>query len=76
MLDLQCRNRVGDLYLVIHVIQKKGIRREGLHLYSDVKIDYSQAILGTVIKVTCDLRSVNVIYALFNINKLNIASHE
>ncbi|XP_076933578.1 uncharacterized protein LOC143599535, partial [Bidens hawaiensis] len=45
------RNRVGDLYLVIHVIQKKGIRREGLHLYSDIKIDYSQAILGTVIKV-------------------------
>ncbi|KAK9065026.1 hypothetical protein SSX86_016409 [Deinandra increscens subsp. villosa] len=45
------RNRVGDLYLVLHVHQKHGIRREGLHLYSDIKIDYSQAILGTVIKV-------------------------
>ncbi|KAF5767802.1 putative Heat shock protein DnaJ, cysteine-rich domain superfamily [Helianthus annuus] len=45
------RNRVGDLYLVLHVNQKQGIRREGLHLYSDIKIDYSQAILGTVIKV-------------------------
>ncbi|PWA48916.1 molecular chaperone Hsp40/DnaJ family protein [Artemisia annua] len=45
------RNRVGDLYLLIHVRQKHGIRREGLHLYSDIKIDYSQAILGTVIQV-------------------------
>ncbi|KAL8245772.1 hypothetical protein R6Q59_006988 [Mikania micrantha] len=45
------RNRIGDLYLVLHVHPKHGIRREGLHLYSDIKIDYSQAILGTVIKV-------------------------
>ncbi|KAL4590198.1 hypothetical protein LXL04_003123 [Taraxacum kok-saghyz] len=45
------RNRVGDLYLVIHVDQKKGIRREGLNLYSEINIDYTQAILGTVIKV-------------------------
>ncbi|KAL9998277.1 putative chaperone DnaJ, HSP40/DnaJ peptide-binding protein [Helianthus debilis subsp. tardiflorus] len=50
-LDVYCRNRVGDLYLVLHVNQKRGIRREGLHLYSDITIDYSQAILGTVIKV-------------------------
>ncbi|GJX75489.1 chaperone protein DnaJ [Tanacetum coccineum] len=49
------RNRVGDLYLLIHVRQKHGIRREGLHLYSDIKIDYSQAILGTVIQVKTDL---------------------
>lgn len=55
-LDLWCRNRIGDLYLVLHVDQKQGIRREGLHLYSDIKIDYTQAILGTTIKVMCDLR--------------------
>ncbi|KVI08118.1 hypothetical protein Ccrd_013512 [Cynara cardunculus var. scolymus] len=45
------RNRVGDLYLVLHVNQKRGIRRDGLDLYSEINIDYSQAILGTVIKV-------------------------
>ncbi|CAI9285382.1 unnamed protein product [Lactuca saligna] len=45
------RNRVGDLYLVFHVKQKHGIKREGLNLYSEINIDYTQAILGTVIKV-------------------------
>lgn len=45
------RNRVGDLYLVLHVNKKRGIRRDGLDLYSEINIDYSQAILGTVIKV-------------------------
>lgn len=50
-LDLECRNRVGDLYLVFHVKQKHGIKREGLNLYSEINIDYTQAILGTVIKV-------------------------
>nr|XP_043631693.1 chaperone protein DnaJ-like [Erigeron canadensis] len=45
------RNRVGDLYIVIHVNQKQGIRRDGLDLYSNINIDYTQAILGTVIKV-------------------------
>lgn len=45
------RGRIGDLYLVFHVKQKKGIRREGLDLYSEINIDYTQAILGTIIKV-------------------------
>lgn len=52
------RNRVGDLYLFLHVKQKHGIRRDGLDLYSDITIDYSQAILGTVIKVKSGLKPV------------------
>lgn len=36
---------------MLHVDEKKGIRRDGLHLYSNVHVDYTQAILGTVIKV-------------------------
>lgn len=45
------RGIVGDLLLVLHVNEKKGIWRDGLHLYSNVNVDYTQAILGTVIKV-------------------------
>ncbi|KAK2973225.1 hypothetical protein RJ640_004235 [Escallonia rubra] len=41
----------GDLYLVLHVDGKHGIWRDGLNLYSRVNIDYTEAILGTVIKV-------------------------
>lgn len=46
-----CRGIVGDLYLSIHVKEKQGFRREGLNLYSDIGIDYAQAILGTTVKV-------------------------
>lgn len=45
------RGSVGDLYLFIHVEEKPGIRRDGLNLYSNVNIDYTEAILGTVVKV-------------------------
>ncbi|XP_039115131.1 chaperone protein DnaJ isoform X1 [Dioscorea cayenensis subsp. rotundata] len=45
------RGIVGDLYLSIHVKEKQGFRREGLNLYSDIGIDYAQAILGTTVKV-------------------------
>lgn len=45
------RGVVGDLYLVLHVDEKHGIWREGLQLYSKINIDYTEAILGTVIKV-------------------------
>ncbi|CAO2818106.1 unnamed protein product [Amaranthus hypochondriacus] len=41
----------GDLFLVLHVKEKTGIWREGLNLYSRVCISYTDAILGTVIKV-------------------------
>ncbi|XP_058080041.1 uncharacterized protein LOC131228193 isoform X2 [Magnolia sinica] len=45
------RGKVGDLYLSIHVNEKRGIWREGLNLYSKISIDYTEAILGTVVKV-------------------------
>ncbi|XP_020593119.1 uncharacterized protein LOC110033469 isoform X2 [Phalaenopsis equestris] len=45
------RGIVGELYLFIHIIKKPGIRREGLNLYSDISIDYIEAILGTTIMV-------------------------
>ncbi|KAJ0974939.1 hypothetical protein J5N97_016904 [Dioscorea zingiberensis] len=45
------RGMVGDLYLSIHVKEKQGIHRDGLNLYSDINIDYTQAILGTMVKV-------------------------
>ncbi|CAK9158630.1 unnamed protein product [Ilex paraguariensis] len=42
----------GDLYLVLHVQEKHGIWRDGLNLYSEVKLDFTEAILGTVVKVS------------------------
>lgn len=49
-LDIR-RGIAGDLFLVFHVDEKRGISREGLNLYSKVEIDYTEAILGTEIKV-------------------------
>ncbi|KAF5187702.1 chaperone protein DnaJ [Thalictrum thalictroides] len=47
------RNRgiAGDLYLFVRVKEKHGVWREGLNLYSKINIDYTDAILGTVVKV-------------------------
>ncbi|CAM8934052.1 unnamed protein product [Rhodiola kirilowii] len=45
------RGVAGDLYLFFHVNEKLGVRREGLDLYSDVVIDYTDAILGSVAQV-------------------------
>ncbi|MCD7454326.1 hypothetical protein HAX54_024338 [Datura stramonium] len=42
----------GDLYLVIHVEEKRDIWRDGLNLYSKLDVDFTEAILGTVKKVT------------------------
>ncbi|XP_060205407.1 uncharacterized protein LOC132633180 isoform X2 [Lycium barbarum] len=42
----------GDLYLVIHVEEKREIWRDGLNLYSKLDVDFTEAILGTVKKVT------------------------
>lgn len=47
----QKRSVAGDLFLVLHVKEKQGIHRDGLNLYSKIKVDYTQAILGTVVKV-------------------------
>ncbi|KAE8705340.1 dnaJ-like protein 1 [Hibiscus syriacus] len=45
------RGLVGDLFVVIHVGVKQGIWREGLNLYSKINVDYTEAILGTVVMV-------------------------
>lgn len=45
------RQITGDLYVVLHVDEKQGIWREGLHLYSKISIDFTDAILGSVKKV-------------------------
>ncbi|XP_068659172.1 uncharacterized protein [Aristolochia californica] len=45
------RGAVGDLYLSFQVSQKPGVWREGLNLYSKISIDFTEAIIGTVLKV-------------------------
>jgi DnaJ-class molecular chaperone len=50
-----CRRATGDLYIFVHVNKKEGIHREGLDLFSDVTIDYTDAILGTTVKVAAEL---------------------
>ncbi|XP_034576749.1 uncharacterized protein [Setaria viridis] len=45
------RGASGDLYVFIRVHEKQGIHRDGLNLYSDVSVDYTDAILGTTVKV-------------------------
>ncbi|XP_050217103.1 uncharacterized protein LOC126667984 isoform X2 [Mercurialis annua] len=45
------RGIAGDLFITVHVKEKRGVRRDGLNLYSKINIDYTQAILGTVVKV-------------------------
>ncbi|KAM1340799.1 hypothetical protein ACFX2H_039138 [Malus domestica] len=45
------RGKAGDVYIVLHVDEKAGILRVGLDLYSKINTDYTEAILGTVIKV-------------------------
>lgn len=41
----------GDLYVEIRVANHANFEREGQNLYSEVKISYSQAILGTEVDV-------------------------
>ncbi|CAN1159277.1 Chaperone protein DnaJ [Linum perenne] len=45
------RDIAGDLYLTINVTEKRGIKREGLNLYSKINVDYTDAILGAVLQV-------------------------
>lgn len=45
------RGLAGDLLIVLHIDEKKGIQRDGLNLYSKVNVNYTEAILGTVVKV-------------------------
>lgn len=41
----------GDLYVILRVKANSNFRREGLNIYSDVKISYLDAILGRSINV-------------------------
>ncbi|KAI4339048.1 hypothetical protein MLD38_024032 [Melastoma candidum] len=41
----------GDLWIILHVNARQGIWREGINLYSKIDIDFTDAILGTVVKV-------------------------
>ncbi|XP_047942282.1 chaperone protein DnaJ-like isoform X2 [Salvia hispanica] len=45
------RGIAGDLYLVLHIDEKQGIKRDGMNLYSRVDVDYTEAILGVLKKV-------------------------
>ncbi|XP_077241115.1 uncharacterized protein LOC143881746 isoform X2 [Tasmannia lanceolata] len=45
------RGIAGDLYIFFHVNEKPGVWRDGINLYSKISINYTEAILGTVIKV-------------------------
>ncbi|PRQ15867.1 putative chaperone DnaJ [Rosa chinensis] len=45
------RGVVGDVYIMLRINERTGIRREGVNLFSTINIDYTEAILGTVIKV-------------------------
>jgi molecular chaperone DnaJ len=50
---LLCRGASGDLYIFVRVNEKQGIHRDGLNLYSDASVDYTDVILGTTVKVSC-----------------------
>ncbi|XP_010271328.1 PREDICTED: uncharacterized protein LOC104607386 [Nelumbo nucifera] len=45
------RGMAGDLYLFLHIDEKEGIWRDGLNLCSKISIDYTEAILGTIVRV-------------------------
>nr|ACN28166.1 unknown [Zea mays] len=45
------RGASGDLYIFVRVNKKQGIHRDGLNLYSDASVDYTDVILGTTVKV-------------------------
>lgn len=47
--------RAGDLFIVLQVDEKHGIQREGLNLYSNINIDFTDAILGAITKVFMNL---------------------
>lgn len=41
----------GDLYVVLHVKDEKGIERDGVHIIKEVKIGIAQATLGSKFKI-------------------------
>ncbi|XP_038894093.1 chaperone protein DnaJ [Benincasa hispida] len=45
------RRMTGNLYIRLRIDEKHGIWRDGIHLYSNISIDYTEAILGTIVRV-------------------------
>ena len=57
---------------MLQVAEKRGIRREGLNLYSKITIDFTDAILGTFTKVI--LNSFVTLMLLGNENLVGMTS--
>jgi len=49
------RGPAGDLYVFLNVKEMPGIQRDGINLYSTISINYTEAILGTTMKVLASL---------------------
>lgn len=41
----------GDLYVVLHLDMDERFKRDGLHLHTEVSVDFAQAALGAIIEV-------------------------
>ncbi len=41
----------GDLYVVVHVKPLSGFHREGVDIYTDLEINFAQAVLGDTVEV-------------------------
>lgn len=48
---LSASGLTGDLVIDLHVDEKQGIKRDGINLFSKIDVDFTDAILGTVLKV-------------------------
>lgn len=43
--------QVGDLYVVVHVLQDKRFVRDGFDIHSEITVTYPQAVLGDEVKI-------------------------
>ena len=72
------RGIAGDLYLVLHIDEKQGIKRDGMNLYSRVDVDYTEAILGVLKKVqpfrVLHCCAINIFISLATKRKINLAT--
>ena len=41
----------GDLYVIISILTPPDLKRQGKHIYSEINVDYLQAILGAEIEI-------------------------
>ncbi|OMO69907.1 hypothetical protein COLO4_28868 [Corchorus olitorius] len=54
------RGLAGDLFIVLNINEKPGIWRDGLNLYSKINVDYTQAILGTVVETVEGMKDLQI----------------